>query len=194
MIKLRAATVNDASVLAGIYKYYVENTTISFEYDAPSERDFADRVAHRLEKYPFLVAEDNEAVVGYAYASEYRERRAYDHSVELSIYIDKDERRCGTGTLLYSALLEILKEQNFASAYSCITIPNSPSVSFHEEMGFKLIGYFHKAGFKHGSWLDVAWSEHPLSKYDAPPLDIIPVPLLDKNKLESILSSHSANN
>ena len=149
----------------------MENTTISFEYDAPTTEEFATRIAHKLEKYPFIVAECNGAAVGYAYASEYRERRAYDHSVELSIYIDKDERRCGIGTQLYSALLELLREQNFASAYSCITIPNSPSVSFHEEMGFKLIGHFRKAGFKHGVWLDVAWYGRAISSYDGPPLD-----------------------
>lgn len=193
MIKLRTATAQDAPALSKIYKYYVENTTISFEYDAPTTEEFAERVTHKLEKYPFIVAEDNGTVVGYSYASEYRERRAYDHSVELSIYVDKDERHCGIGTMLYSALLSLLSEQNFASAYSCITIPNSPSVSFHEEMGFKLIGYFHKAGFKHGAWLDVAWYERALSSYDHAPLEIIPFPNLDKNKIEEILSSQTRN-
>lgn len=194
MIKLRTATVGDAAALSRIYKYYVENTTISFEYDAPTTEEFAARITHKLEKYPFIVAECNGAAVGYAYASEYRERRAYDHSVELSIYIDKDERRCGIGTQLYSALLELLREQNFASAYSCITIPNSPSVSFHEEMGFKLIGHFRKAGFKHGVWLDVAWYGRAISSYDAPPIDVIPFPDLDKEKVDAILSSQNRNN
>ncbi len=171
----------------------MENTTISFEYDAPTPEEFAERIAHKLEKYPFIVAEDNGIAVGYAYASEYRERPAYNHSVELSIYVDKDERHCGIGTMLYSALLSLLSEQNFASAYSCITIPNSPSVAFHEEMDFKLIGYFHKAGFKHGTWLDVAWYERALSNYDTAPLDIIPFPSLDEKKVEKILSSQERN-
>ena len=188
MIKLRTATVNDAPALSKIYKYYVENTTISFEYDAPSAEEFALRISHKLEKYPFIVAEDNGVAVGYAYASEYRERRAYDHSVELSIYVDKDERHCGIGTMLYTALLALLKAQNFASAYACITIPNSPSTSFHEEMGFKLIGYFHKSGFKHGSWLDVAWYEHALSDYSQSPLPPIPFPILKKETVDGILS------
>ena len=193
MIKLRTATAKDAPTLSEIYKYYVENTTISFEYDAPSAEEFALRISHKLEKYPFIVAEDNGVPVGYAYASEYRERRAYDHSVELSIYVSKDERNCGIGTMLYSALLELLREQNVASAYACITIPNSPSVSFHEEMGFKLIGYFHKSGFKHGSWLDVAWYERALSDYSAPPLPLIPFPKLEREKIEGILSATKHN-
>ena len=186
MIKLRTATVNDAPMLSKIYEYYVKNTTISFEYDAPSASEFAERIEHKLEKYPFIVAEENGKAVGYAYASEYRERRAYDHSVELSIYVDRDEHHCGIGTALYTALFALLKEQNFASAYSCITIPNSPSVCFHEDMGFSLIGYFHRAGFKHGSWLDVSWYERPISDYSTPPQPIIPFPALDPAKVEEI--------
>ena len=186
MIKLRTASVADAAALAKIYEYYVKNTTVSFEYDPPSVSEFAERISHKMQKYPYLVAEDDGRPVGYAYASEYRERRAYDWSVELSIYVDKDERSCGIGTLLYTALLALLREQNFASAYACITIPNSPSVSFHEEMGFALIGHFHRAGYKHGNWLDVAWYERAL-RAGEPPQDIIPFPNLEKDLIDKIL-------
>lgn len=188
MIKLRTATVRDGAALSKIYEYYTTNTTISFEYDAPSESEFSDRIAHKLERYPFIVAEINGSPVGYAYASEYRERIAYAHSVELSIYVDKDERSCGIGTMLYTALLAILKEQNFASAYACITIPNTPSATFHEEMGFQRIGDFHRAGFKHGAWLDVAWFEKHLIKFDGAPAPVIPFPMLSKDRIEEIFT------
>ena len=187
MITLRIANVLDAPALSKIYEYYVTNTTISFEYVAPTSEEFADRIADRLKKYPFVVAEDNGSPVGYAYASEYRHRSAYDWSVELSIYVDKDERSCGIGTMLYSALLGLLKAQNFASAYACITVPNSPSVSFHEEMGFAFAGHLHAAGYKKGNWLDVVWYEHHLRK-DEPPRDIIPFPLLPDETVRKILA------
>jgi len=187
MIKLRVANTLDAPVLAKIYEYYVTNTTVSFEYVAPSESEFAERIATKLKKYPYIVAEINGKPVGYAYASEYRPRSAYDWSVELSIYVDKDERNCGIGTMLYTALLELLKAQNFASAYACITIPNSPSVYFHEEMGFTLAGHIHSAGYKKGSWLDVVWYERHIRK-DEPPKEIIPFPLLSAETVERILS------
>lgn len=186
MIKLRTATALDGEALSEIYKYYVTNTTISFEYDAPSAEEFSDRIVHKLERYPFIVAEINGTPVGYAYAAEYRERIAYDHSVELSIYVDKDERSCGIGTMLYTALLSLLKEQNFASAYACITIPNTPSATFHEEMGFRRIGNFHRAGFKHGVWLDVAWFEKHLTSLDGTPDPVIPFPMLSSERVDEI--------
>ena len=188
MITLRVATVADAPALAEIYEYYVTNTTVSFEYVAPDKAEFAARIAHKLERYPYIVAEIDDRVVGYAYASEYRERRAYDWSVELSIYVDKDERSCGIGTMLYTALFELLKAQNFVSAYACITIPNSPSIAFHEEMGFIPVGHFHSAGYKKGAWLDVMWYERAI-RHGEPPQDIIPFPELKKEEIERILSN-----
>ena len=187
MITLRIATADDAYELSKIYEYYVTNTTISFEYVAPNEEEFAARITDRLKKYPYVVALDGERAVGYAYASEYRSRSAYNWSVELSIYVDKDERSCGIGTLLYSALLALLKEQNFVSAYACITVPNSPSVAFHEEMGFKFAGHLHSAGYKKGNWLDVVWYERAIREGE-PPKEIIPFPMLKKERIKEILS------
>lgn len=187
MIKLRIAHPEDANALSKIYEYYVTNTTVTFEYDPPSTEEFSNRIAARLTKYPYIVAELDGRLVGYAYAAEYRPRRAYDHSVELSVYIDRDERHTGIGTRLYNALIALLRAQNFATAYVCITIPNSPSVAFHEEMGFKFIGYFHNAGYKHDAWLDVAWYELPLCDYSEPS-PVIPFPDMDNKRIEDILN------
>ena len=187
MIKLRIARPEDADALLKIYEYYVTSTTVTFEYDPPSVEEFSDRIAARLTKYPYIVAELDGRIVGYAYAAEYRSRRAYDHSVELSVYVSREERHTGIGTRLYTALVSLLRAQNFATAYVCITIPNSPSVAFHEEMGFELIGYFHKAGYKHGAWLDVAWYELPLCDYGEPS-PVIPFPEMDSKMIEDILN------
>ena len=108
MIKLRIADKNDAQQLAPIYAYYVENTAISFEYSAPTVEEFESRILHKLEKYPFIVAAENGRCIGYAYASQFRERESYDWSVELSVYVDKEHLKKGVGTRLYGALLELL--------------------------------------------------------------------------------------
>lgn len=189
MIKLRIAAISDAKALSEIYGYYVKNTTVSFEYDAPDESEFASRIAEKLKKYPFIVAEEDGVIFGYAYASSFRDRAAYDWDAELSIYVSHGNYRRGIGKRLYSALLALLKLQHFANAYAVITCPNDPSVAFHEKLGFTLAGKFHKSGYKHGEWLDFVCYE---KSFDHPvvPERIIPFSALDKNDIEKILSAN----
>ena len=189
MIKLRKATVADGDALAAIYKYYVENTAITFEYIAPSGAEFSERIAHKSEKYPFIIAEVDGRPIGYAYASEYRERAAYSWDVETSVYVDPRYQGRGIGKRLYSALEEILKLQNVVNLYACITCPNDQSVAMHEAFGFKYIGRFHSAGFKMGEWHDVSWFEKQIS-FPENPLPVIPYPCLDENKIEAILTNN----
>ena len=111
MITLRKATPNDGDSLAKIYQHYVEDTAVTFEYVAPTGKEFAERIAHKTEKYPFIVAEEDGRPVGYAYASEYRERAAYSWDVETSVYVDVDHRGRGIGKKLYAALEKLLKAQ-----------------------------------------------------------------------------------
>ena len=100
MITLRKATPEDGAALAAIYKHYVENTAVTFEYIAPTGEDFAGRIAHKTEKYPFLIAEEDGKPIGYAYASEYRERAAYSWDVETSVYVDLQHQGLGIGKRL----------------------------------------------------------------------------------------------
>ena len=108
MITIRIATVEDASSIQKIYAPYVLNTTITFELEPPTVKEMADRISHTLEKYPYLVAVEEGDVIGYAYAGTLYDRRAYDHSAELSIYIDDKKRHKGIGHLLYNALINYL--------------------------------------------------------------------------------------
>ena len=189
MITLRKATPNDGKALAAIYRHYVEETAITFEYVAPTEEEFAQRIAHKTEKYPFIVAEDDGRAIGYAYASEYRERAAYSWDVETSVYVDTRHQGHGIGKRLYSALEEILKLQNVVNLYACITYPNTHSAAMHEAFGFKYIGKFHSAGFKFGKWRDVSWFEKQIN-CPPEPMPIIPYPQLDEGKVEAILKNN----
>lgn len=190
MLKLRTADVGDGKALADIYKYYVDNTSISFEYIAPDEAEFSERIRHKMTKYPFLVAEYNGTIAGYAYASEFRERAAYQWSAELSIYISPDNTGKVIGTRLYSALLDILKLQNFVTVYAGITYPNEKSVNLHKKLGFRHLGTFCAVGYKNEKWRDVMWYGKQINEH-TPPLPIIPFPALDKNIVDKILNQKS---
>ncbi len=191
MVKLRIAKKEDGAALAAIYGYYVENTAITFEYVAPSADEFGERIAHKLEKYPYIAAEENGRAVGYAYADMYRERAAFEWSCELSVYVDKNETGKGIGKLLYSALVEILRLQGFVSVVASITYPNGPSVALHEKMGFSHLGTMHDIGFKFGRWLDLMWFEKRISDIDTP-APIIPFPELDSDCVRHVLQEYSS--
>ena len=107
---IRGVRESDAMRLVEIYSHYVLNTAVSFEYEVPSVEEFINRIKHTTESYPYLVCENNDRVIGYAYAGAYSSRKAYDWTVTTSIYVDKEYRRQGIGSLLYDALEEKLKE------------------------------------------------------------------------------------
>ncbi|MBQ7292711.1 MAG: N-acetyltransferase [Clostridia bacterium] len=187
MINLRIATTLDGEVLSEIYRYYVTDTTVTFEYVPPSVEAFSSKIVHRLKKYPYIVAEENGKPVGYAFASQFRERAAYGWDAELSIYVSSDKHRTGVGKRLYSALIELLRIQNFANLYAWIIDPNPVSVAFHESMGFEKICNIKAAGYKHGEWHDVGLYQIRISDMSEPK-PIIPFPELDKNLVENILN------
>lgn len=112
-MEVRLATPQDAEELLEIYRYYVEHTAITFEYETPSITEFRQRIKQTLKRYPYLAAVDGHGkIVGYAYASSFKNRAAYDWSVETTIYVDKDVKRQGIGKKLYEALEEILQKQH----------------------------------------------------------------------------------
>lgn len=141
-VRLRTARISDAAALLAIYAPYVRETAITFEYDVPDEREFAARIRHVLEKFPYLVAEADGEIVGYAYAGAFHPRAAYQWCAEMSVYVKRDARRMGIGKMLYTAMEEILRMQRITNAEACIAMPNEPdehltldSVRFHERMG-----------------------------------------------------------
>ena len=173
-MNIRVARPEDAKELINIYKYYVENTTITFEYDTPTLEEFENRIKNTLVKYPYIIAEEDNIIYGYAYASAFKGRRAYDWSVETSIYVQNDTLKSGIGTLLYNELEKYLKLQNIINVNACITYPNEKSENFHKKFGYKTVAHFTKCGYKFGQWIDMIWMEKSIGKHDIPPKDIIP--------------------
>lgn len=166
---IRFAAPADAGRILEIYAPYITDTVISFEYDVPSLADFTARVEKISSKYPYLVYERDGVVVGYAYASPYIERAAYDYTVDLSVYVDAAYCGQSIGECLYAALLDILAKQGFFNTYACITATNRNSLNFHKRMGFTDAGTHPLAGFKHGKWLDVCWYYKRLQADTHPP-------------------------
>ena len=161
-IRLRRATADDARVLQAIYAPIVEQTAISFEEVPPSSAEMAARVRGTLQRYPFLIAELDGLVVGYAYAGPHRARAAYRWSVDVSAYVAEKARGLGVGTALYGELLSDLARRDFHAAFAGIALPNPASVAFHESMGFEPVGIYREVGFKFGRWHDVAWWQRRL--------------------------------
>ncbi len=155
---IRIAEARDARSIAEIYRPYVEETSITFEEEAPSAAEMEGRIAKVGAAYPWLVAEEDGEVLGYAYASKYRERAAYRWSLETSIYVQKESRGRGLGCSLYGALIPILREMGIAALYGVVTLPNPRSLALHARFGFEPLCTFAKVGFKLGSWHDVGWT------------------------------------
>ena len=165
-ITLRFATVDDAPALAAIYAPYVRNTAISFEYEPPSDGEFAARIEEVLKIFPYLAAVRGEEILGYAYAHPYGVRKAYSHSVELSVYIRRDCRGLGIGRMLYAAMEQLLKAQNVTNLYVLVAGVDTEdeylthdSQKFHLAMGYAYVGKLHKAGYKFGRWYDMITME-----------------------------------
>ena len=173
LVTIRTAEIKDAPKIRDIYGYYVTNSAATFETEVPTVEDMASRIKNTLEKYPFIVAEINDEVVGYAYAGPLRLRKAYDNSSETSIFLDKDFLKDNIGTELYSRLLIILKAQNILNVYACITDNNIGSIKFHKKHGFKEIGKFSKCGYKLNNFYGVVWMEKFLGEHDKQPREFI---------------------
>jgi len=167
----------DAAACVSIYMPYVEAGATSFEEVLPSAAEFAERIGAMAESYPWLVAEHEGEVVGYAYACPHRSRPAYRWAVEVSVYVARGKWRRGCGRALYEELVERLRGQRFHVACAGITLPNEASIALHESVGFVPVGVYRRIGWKDGAWRDVGWWQLEL----APPGDgRPPEPLLPK--------------
>lgn len=161
---IRFAVESDSAAIARIYSPAVTDYATSFELIAPDADEIAKRIRKISPQYPWLVFEEDGAVIGYAYASTHRERRAYQWSVDVCAYVDQSAHRRGVGRALYTSLFAILALQGYRNAYAGVTLPNPASEGLHRSVGFTLVGIYHKVGFKLGAWHDVAWFERPLAE------------------------------
>lgn len=168
-IIIRDVTLKDAEKLVEIYAPYVLNTAITFEYEVPSVEEFTKRIKTICDSYPYLVAEVDHEVVGYAYASAFHPRAAYQWCAEVSIYLNNEIQKQGIGRKLYEAIEERLKQQNVKNINACIAYPNEGSIAFHERMGFKTVGHFHKCGYKLNQWWDMIWMEKMIDTHENEP-------------------------
>lgn len=173
-MNIRIATTEDAEALLEIYAPYVEQTAITFEYSVPTVEEFTERIRNTLRNYPYLVAESNGEILGYAYASAFKSRAAYAWSAETSIYVKTGRGHRGVGSALYRALEEYLARQQVCNLCACIAYPNPPSIAFHESFGYKTVAHFHASGYKHDRWHDMIWMEKELCSHSIPPVPFIP--------------------
>ncbi len=155
---IRNAQVADAAALARIYNYYIENTCVTFETEAVSADEMAGRITDtNAIPLPWLVAADDERIVGYAYATRWKGRCAYRFAVESTIYLDSNETGRGTGRPLYAALVEAIRAHSMRSVIGGIALPNEASIRLHESLGFRKVGHFERVGFKQDRWVDVGY-------------------------------------
>ena len=169
---IRDAQVADARELLATYTPYVEHTAVTFEYDVPSEEEFRQRIETVQQKYPWLVAEVGGRVVGYAYASTFKARDAYQWAVETSIYVDQNMKRSGIGRQLHEALEQRLKAQGILNMNACISFIDPEdeyltldSVRFHEHLGYQTVAHFHQCGKKFNRWYDMIWMEKIIGEH-----------------------------
>ena len=176
---IEKATVDDAEELLAIYAPYVRDTAVSFEYVVPSVEDFADRILQISAKYPYIKAVEDGKIIGYAYANTFKGRKAYDWSVETTVYVRKDAKRNGTGRRLYECLEQSLMKMGVLNMNACIASAKvedefltNDSMYFHSRMGFTEVGRFHNSGYKFGRWYDMIWMEKLIGSHDAHPGEV----------------------
>ena len=168
---LRVVKEEDAKELLEIYRPYVEKTVISFEYETPSLEEFAGRIRRTLKKYPYLAAERDGEILGYAYTSPFVGRIAYQYSAETTIYLREDQKRNGLGKRLYQAPET---EDEYLT---------KNSAQFHAHMGYRMIGEFRQCGYKFGRWYHMVWMEKQIAEHGEKPEPVRWFPELAKEEL-----------
>lgn len=183
---IRTANPADAPALQAIYAHYIE-TPVTFLYQLPTADDIAWTMVDVLHRYPYLVAEENGKILGYAYAHPLREYTAYSWDVELTIYLEPSATGRGAGSRLYTALIDLLRLQGVKNVYGCVTSPNPPSEALHRKLGFANVGSFHQTGYKSGAWQDVIWFEKNISPCNGQPEPVISFLELDRKAVAAVL-------
>ena len=161
----------DAAACAAIYAPYVLEGVASFEESPPSAEAMGRRIATASRTHPWLVAERDGQVAGFAYGAPHHERAAYRWAADVSVYVDSAHHRHGIGRQLYERLLTLLRQQGFHVACGGVTLPNDASVRLHEALGFEAVGVYRAIGYKAGAWHDVGWWQLRLERIDGPPAE-----------------------
>ena len=156
-MNIRPVHFNDAAHIAKIYNYYILNSHSTFETEEISAPDMQNRIEFLNKNQPFLVAENNEQILGYAYATQFKLRDPYKHSAEVSVYVKNGEHSKGIGTQLYKKLFDALFRNDFHALIAGISLPNEASIRLHENFGFEKVAHFREVGFKFGKWVDVGY-------------------------------------
>ena len=191
-IHLRVAMPDDAEKILAVYAPYVRETAITFEYEVPTVDEFRGRIAHTLQKYPYIVAERGGEILGYAYTGAFVGRAAYDWAVETSIYVGMNCRKMGLGGRLYAAIEAISRAQNIINLNACIGSTDAPdahlnnnSSEFHAHLGYRMVGEFSQCGYKFGRWYNMVWMEKMLGSHPDVPAPVIPFPELSRDALKA---------
>ena len=152
---IRSVRLSDAQSILDIYNHYVLNTVVTFDLEPLSLDGFNEKIMMLMPQFPFLVYEESNEILGYAYASKFRPKPAYNQTVESTVYVKKGEHGKQIGTQLYTELLSQLKRDNYHVVLGVLTLPNNNSVKLHEKFGFKQVAHLKEVGYKFGAWQDV---------------------------------------
>lgn len=192
-MSIRLARESDIPQMLEIYRPYVLDTTYSFEYTVPTVEEFTRRFQTITQQFAWLVWEEEDQVLGYAYGSAPFERAAYQWCSELSIYLHPSIQGKGVGRQLYTACEQILQLQGYSRIYAIITSENPGSVAFHEKMGYRTVAQFPGCGIKFGRKLGTIWMEKPLKSVEIPTNPPIPAPSIVNcdRKLGKVLAKMS---
>jgi phosphinothricin acetyltransferase len=177
-IAIRDVKPDDVETIIEIYAPYILDGWTSFEEEVPDSQEMWERIEYYSDEYPWLVAEADNRVIGYAYANAYRTRPAYRWTAEVSVYISPEWHGRNVARQLYDAIFGLLQAQNIRQVLAGVTLPNDKSEGFHKKMGFAEIGVYSDVGYKFGKWHSVRWYEKTLNEND-PPEEFVPYPELE---------------
>ena len=152
---IRSVHIDDASALLDIYNYYVLNTTVNFDIDALSLETFTDKINHIVSEYPYIVYEENNEILGFAYGSRFRPRPAYNYTAESTVYVKHTAHGKQIGSKLYAELIRLLKETDLHTVLGVLTVPNDASINLHEKFGFEKVAHLKEVGLKFGEWQNI---------------------------------------
>ena len=152
---IREVCLKDAKDIAEIYNTYIEQTTITFETSPVNEEEMRKRIQDISAHYPYFVYEKNGEIIGYCYAHKWKEKKAYNHTAETTIYLKRNQCGKGIGKELMNTLIDACKEKGIHALIACITVPNEASVKLHESLGFQQVSRFYEVGYKFDRRLDV---------------------------------------
>jgi len=183
-MRIRIARAADVPAILEIYRPYIEETAISFEYSAPPLQAFRERFAAVTAKCPWLVCENGDEIMGYAYGAPAFERTAYRWVGDLSVYLRRDARGRGLGRALYEVLEAMMAAQGYQAVYAIVTTANGASIRFHRALGYAEIGMFSDCGFKAGKWYGVTWLEKRLCPVHVPEAEPTAAPEMDWSGLK----------